>query len=543
MDSWKEVDKIAFEIPWLEIMYDGLSKETKATITFLQYAAFRNPHWSKWDILQGMIIAGEKKKEAAIWWEEQRNPTPSRSMQPCHSCKGSWELDHRCRGKDQERIIEACHDSEGEVCEDGAIDVDSEQSDDDSDSCTEASDSDSTSEDSDDDSCTEASDACTLEEEDDPCVVDRQLDGQDDSPSVSADTSHTIDDLTPQQSGDTSEESHVLAPRDDELPMGAVTHLTPVQTPMIATSDEEISGMSGMMDEPSVRDAHHGQVDPQIQEEVQDVHAVDPTHTGQSEEMESQLLETPVVEKMAEVDRWMEHLLPGSDCMDEDALFGSQDDDSTCLDTTIWDPGADDSSRLSAQEDTTAHTGYSVSQGEMASSDGMQWHTGVPSGTVDNRQFITLSSAESVVSDGTSSERHEGVPQHDYDQESHHLATQLGVSEAMIRATTRHIDDMHAVMADYGWRASVAQGSSDGGFSMDDFHTLRERVSMMRIDYQQLLTDRDYLLGIGELYHRALRGQELEVDRLTRGVGEHSRILERHTDHPSRIRVYIRWVS
>jgi hypothetical protein len=250
MDSWKEVDKIAFEIPWLEIMYDGLSKETKARITFLQYAAFRNPHWSRWDILQGMIIAGEKKKEAAIWWEEKRNPTPSRSMQPCHSCKGSWELDHRCRGKDQEHIIEACHDSEGEVCEDGPIDVDSEQSDDDSDSCTEAGDSDSTSEDSDDDSCTEASDACTLEEEDDPCVVDRQLDGQDDSTSVSADISHTIDDLTPQQCGDTSEESHVLAPRDDELPMGVVAHLSPVQTPMIATSHEEISGMTGMMDEP-----------------------------------------------------------------------------------------------------------------------------------------------------------------------------------------------------------------------------------------------------------------------------------------------------
>jgi hypothetical protein len=217
-------------------------------------------------------------------------------------------------------------------------------------------------------------------------------------------------------------------------------------------------------------------------------------------------LETPVVEQMAEVDRWMEHLLPGSDCMDEDALFGSQDDDSTCLDTSIWDPGADDSSRLSAQEDTTAHTGYSVSQEEMASSDWMQWHTGVPSGTVDNRQFITLSSAESVVSDGTSSERNEGVPQDDYDQESHHLAAQWGVSEAMIKASTRHIDDIHAVMVDYGWRASMAQGSSDGGFSMDDFHTLRERVSMMRTDYQQLLTDRDYLLGIGELYHRALRG-------------------------------------
>jgi hypothetical protein len=119
----------------------------------------------------------------------------------------------------------------------------------------------------------------------------------------------------------------------------------------------------------------------------------------------------------------------------------------------------------------------------MASSDGMQWHTGVPSCIVDSRQFITLSSAESVVSDGTSNERHEGVPQHDYDQESHHLAAHLGVGEAMIREATRHIDDMHEVMADYGWRASVAHGSSDGGFSIYDFYTLRERVSMMRTDY------------------------------------------------------------
>jgi hypothetical protein len=54
----------------------------------------------------------------------------------------------------------------------------------------------------------------------------------------------------------------------------------------------------------------------------------------------------------------------------------------------------------------------------MESSDGMQWHTGVPSGTVYIRQFIILYSAESAVSDGTSSERHEGVPQHDCDQES-----------------------------------------------------------------------------------------------------------------------------
>jgi hypothetical protein len=147
---------------------------------------------------------------------------PIRSTQPCYYCKGPWEPDHRCRGKDQKHTIEAHYDSDDEMCEDGAIDVDLGQSDDDSDSCTEASDS---------DSCTEDDATSTLEEDDDPCVVDRQLDGQDDSTSVSTDISHTIDDLTPQQSGDTSEDSHVLAPRDDELPMMVVTHMSSFQTP------------------------------------------------------------------------------------------------------------------------------------------------------------------------------------------------------------------------------------------------------------------------------------------------------------------------
>ena len=72
-------------------------------------------------------------------------------------------------------------------------------------------------------------------------------------------------------------------------------------------------------------------------------------------------------------------------------------------------------------------------------------------------------------------------------------------------AATRRSDDMHALMADFCWRVSVAHGSSDEGITMDDFHTLRERVFVMRVDYQQLLTNRDYLLRIGEMYHEALR--------------------------------------
>jgi hypothetical protein len=50
----------------------------------------------------------------------------------------------------------------------------------------------------------------------------------------------------------------VLAPRGDELPMMVVTHMSSFQTSMIAMSHEDISGMSDMMEEPCVRDAHHG---------------------------------------------------------------------------------------------------------------------------------------------------------------------------------------------------------------------------------------------------------------------------------------------
>jgi hypothetical protein len=85
----------------------------------------------------------------------------------------------------------------------------------------------------------------------------------------------------------------------------------------------------------------------------------------------------------------------------------------------------------------------------------------------------------------------------------------------MIREATRCTDDMHVVMADYCWRASVAHGSSDEEISMEDFHALRERVSVMRTDHQQLLTGQDYLLRISDTCHETLREQELDMDRLT----------------------------
>ena len=73
-----------------------------------------------------------------------------------------------------------------------------------------------------------------------------------------------------------------------------------------------------------------------------------------------------MVEQIIEDDRLMEHLLLGSAYSDEDALFSCQDDHIMCLDTFIWDLGADDSSRLSAQEDTSTHTGYNMIHRELS---------------------------------------------------------------------------------------------------------------------------------------------------------------------------------
>ena len=72
----------------------------------------------------------------------------------------------------------------------------------------------------------------------------------------------------------------------------------------------------------------------------------------------------------------------------------------------------------------------------------------------------------------------------------------------------------------------MAHDSSDRGLTIDDFHTLRERVIVMRVDYQQLLRDRDYLLEVGKMYHRALSEQEVEVDRITHELVSTWRFLE-----------------
>jgi hypothetical protein len=53
----------------------------------------------------------------------------------------------------------------------------------------------------------------------------------------------------------------------------------------------------------------------------------------------------------------------------------------------------------------------------------------------------------------------------------------LKVREDMIVEAMRHLNDTHAFMEGYFWRASVTHDNSGGEFSIEEFQTLRERES------------------------------------------------------------------
>jgi hypothetical protein len=234
------------------------------------------------------------------------------------------------------------------------------------------------------------------------------LDGQDDSACPSSSPLGNVEDSTLQYSGDACEDSYVLALRhdeirrlddlpmgvdmasrkscmeDDELPMMSEPHFSFSQSPMLATTHEDINGILDMVEEPCVGIVHKGHMDLQTQEEWYGLEIVDLTHTYQYEESESPLLEISLMDQVVETDSLLGHLRPGSIFSDEDALLIGRDDHSMCLDTSVWDPGANDISRVSAQEDTTAHTGYNAIHMGVAIGDSVQWHRGGLSSTGDS---------------------------------------------------------------------------------------------------------------------------------------------------------------
>jgi hypothetical protein len=71
-------------------------------------------------------------------------------------------------------------------------------------------------------------------------------------------------------------------------------------------------------------------------------------HTYQYGESESPLLGSPFIDQVVKADNLLGYLLPGLVYCDEDTILIGRDDHSTCMDTSVWDPGVYDISRVSA---------------------------------------------------------------------------------------------------------------------------------------------------------------------------------------------------
>jgi hypothetical protein len=168
----------------------------------------------------------------------------------------------------------------------------------------------------------------------DSCAFEGQLDGQDDSACPSSSPSGNVEDSTLQHSGDTCEDSYVLAlipneirrlddlpmgvymasrkscMEDDDIPMMIKPHFSSSQSPMLATTHEDISDILDMVEEPCVGIVHKGHMDLQTQEERYGLEIVDLTHTYQYEESESTLLDILLMDQVVEIDNLLGHLLP-----------------------------------------------------------------------------------------------------------------------------------------------------------------------------------------------------------------------------------------
>jgi hypothetical protein len=99
--------------------------------------------------------------------------------------------------------------------------------------------------------------------------------------------------------------------------------------------------------------------------------------------------------------------------------------------------------------------------------------------------------------------------------ESHHLTGQLKVSEDMIVAAIKHFEDTHTLVADCCWKAPRTHDEFGGELSLAKFQALREALVVMKTNYLHLLSDRDHLLTLDEMYYGALKGKEEKVYKLT----------------------------
>ena len=96
--------------------------------------------------------------------------------------------------------------------------------------------------------------------------------------------------------------------------------------------------------------------------------------------------------------------------------------------------------------------------------------------------------------------------------ETHNLSGSLKEDRKKLMASMKNFVDINALVARCCWKASG--GEMEGESFMGEYIELKEGMDKMKDNYMNLLSEKDHLLMMDEMYHSALKKEEEESDRL-----------------------------
>ena len=92
--------------------------------------------------------------------------------------------------------------------------------------------------------------------------------------------------------------------------------------------------------------------------------------------------------------------------------------------------------------------------------------------------------------------------------EPHHLSGSLKEDKKKLREDMKNIVDINALVERCCWKAS--SGDMEGKYFLEECIALKEGMSKIKESYMNLISDREHLLMVDEMYHNAIKKEEEE---------------------------------